>query len=44
MHAQRTVCTTHLSRSTSSLVSWLGEVLVARVVPLVVDAVIGSHT
>ena len=39
MHAQRTVCTKQLSRSTSSLVSC--EVLVARVVPLVVDAVIG---
>ena len=39
MHAQRTVCTTQLSRSTSRVV--LGEVLVARVVPLVVDAVIG---
>ena len=41
MHAQRTVCTTQLSRSTSSLVSCSGDVLVARVVPLVVDAVIG---
>ena len=40
MHAQRTVCTTQLSRSTSSLVSLLGEVLVAHVVPLC-DAVIG---
>ena len=39
MHAQRTVCTTQLSRSTIGVV--LGEVLVARVVPLVVDAVIG---
>ena len=35
MHAQRTVCTTQLSRSTSSLVSCLVRV------PLVVDAVIG---
>ena len=43
VHAQRTVCTTQLSKSTSSLVSCLvSEVhVVVRVhVPLVVDAVI----
>ena len=42
VHAQRTVCTMQLSKTTSSLVSCLlVKCFVARVVPLVVDAVIG---
>ena len=40
MRAQRIMCTTQSSKSTSSLVV-LGEVHVTRVVPLVVDALIG---
>ena len=41
MHAQRTVCTTQLSEVNIVIGVVLGEVLVARVDPLVVDAVIG---
>ena len=41
MHAQRTVCTTQLSRSTSSLVSCLVRCLLRVLFHFVVDAVIG---
>ena len=41
VHAQRTVCTTQLSRVNIVIGVVLGDVLVARVVSLVVHAVVG---